>query len=41
MGNKECKHEWELINVTYDEFNTIHHYKCSKCGAEDTISLSI
>lgn len=39
--NKECKHEWELIYVSYDNLYTIHHYKCSKCGEKKTSSLGI
>lgn len=44
LGNvesKECEHKWELINTSYDDFYTINHYKCSKCGAEKTSSLGI
>ncbi len=41
MKNKKCEHEWEFIGTSYTDFYTICHYKCTKCGAEESISLSI
>ena len=41
MNIKECKHEWELANISYDDCYTIHYYKCSKCGKEETMSIGI
>lgn len=41
IKNKECKHEWKIVRTTYDAFSTTNHYKCSKCGAEETMSLGV
>lgn len=36
-----CEHEWEFIGASYTDFDTIHHYECSKCRARKSTSLSI
>lgn len=41
MKSKKCEHEWEFVDASYTDFDTIHHYKCSKCGEEESISLGI
>ena len=41
IKNKKCEHEWEFIGTFYTDFHTIRHYKCTKCGAIESISLSI
>ena len=37
----KCDHNWEFMDVSYDSFYTVRKYKCSKCGAETSSSLSI
>lgn len=37
----ECDHVWEFIDDSYDSFYTVRNYKCSKCGAKSSLSLSI
>ena len=41
MKNEECEHDMELIDIIYERFCTIHRYRCSKCGEEDSISYGI
>lgn len=41
IKNKKCEHKWECIDTVYSGFYTIRHYKCTKCGAIESISLSI
>lgn len=38
---EECNHNYELTNISYDGFNTVHTYKCSKCGNKKTMSMGI
>ena len=41
VKNKKCEHEWECIGTVYTGLYTIRHYKCTKCGAIESISLGI
>ena len=41
IKNEECEHEWECIGTFYTGLYTIRHYKCTKCGAIESISLGI
>lgn len=36
-----CEHKWDFVGASYTDFDTIHHYECSKCGANKSTSLSI
>ena len=38
---KQCEHEWVFIGASYNDFDTIHYHKCSKCGEEKSTLLGI
>ena len=41
IKNKKCEHEWECMGIVYTSPYTIRLYKCTKCGAIESISLDI
>lgn len=36
-----CDHNWELTNIFTNEFDTVHHYWCAKCGETKSMSIGI
>lgn len=40
-SHEECNHDWILIKISSNAFDTINTYSCSKCGETTTISMGI
>ena len=36
-----CEHKWFVTGSSINSGGATYHYTCSKCGAKDTISLSL